>query len=137
MIKTLAHICLVSQDLARTVEFYCDTLGLRKKFDFLKDGKVFGFYLEIDDRHFIEVFHGDGAAGNAHRPLTHFCLEVDDLAEMRQRLLSRGISASEKTLGCDGSWQLWCKDPDGIDIEFHQYTPESSQFTGRPCLANW
>ena len=48
MIKTLAHVCLFSKDLNRSLDFYCGALGLRRHFDFIKDGELFGFYLQID-----------------------------------------------------------------------------------------
>ena len=137
MIKTLAHVCIHSRDLERTQEFYCDTLGMKKKFDFVKGEELIGFYLEVGQGHFIEVFKGDTAAEPQGRRIMHFCLEVGDIDGVRERLISRGIGASEKKMGCDGSWQIWCKDPDGIDMEFHQYTPESSQGTGARCLVNW
>ena len=27
--------------------------------------------------------------------------------------------------------------PDGVAIEFHQYTAQSSQFTRKPCIVDW
>ena len=137
MIKALAHVCLLSRDLERTLDFYCGTLGLRKKFDFIRKGELFGFYLEVAPGQFIEVFKGDTAAEPQSRRITHFCLEVDDIGVVREKLASRGIGVSEKKKGCDASWQIWCKDPDGTDIEFHEYTAESSQITGSRCIVDW
>lgn len=56
MIKSLAHVCILSRNLDRTLDFYCSTLGLEKGFDFLRDGELFGFYLKITGRQFLEVF---------------------------------------------------------------------------------
>lgn len=138
MIKSLAHVCILSRNLDRTLDFYCSTLGLRKGFDFLREGKLFGFYLKITDRQFLEVFQTTEAEWSVPpRPITHLCLEVDDIEAVRARLIDRGISVTDKKAGADNSWQIWCKDPDGTDIEFHQYTPESSQLTGKPCHVNW
>jgi len=137
MIKTIAHVCILSRDLDRTLEFYCGALELRRKFDFFKEAELIGFYLEIDQGHYLEVFKGDTVAEPQGRRITHFCLEVGDIDAVRDRLFSRGIEVSGKTKGSDASWQIWCKDPDGIDIEFHQYTPESSQLTGARCNVNW
>jgi len=137
MIKTLAHICILSRDLDRTLEFYCGTLGLRRKFDFFKGEDLIGFYLEIDPGHFIEVFKGDTVPEPQGRRIMHFCLEVGDIDAVRERLVSRGTEVSEKKKGSDSSWQIWCKDPDGTDIEFHQYCPESSQITGTRCNVSW
>ena len=46
MIKALAHICIFSNDLERSRDFYCGALGLSRHFDFHKDGGLFGFYLQ-------------------------------------------------------------------------------------------
>jgi glyoxylase I family protein len=135
--KRLAHICIFSSDLNRTLDFYRDILGLKKKFDFLKDGRLIGFYLEIDAHTFIEVFKSSTQSLNSEKQISHFCFEVSDIEAIRNDLVSRGVSVSEAKLGCDNSWQIWCKDPDGIEIEFHQYTSRSSQLTGQSCIVDW
>ena len=137
MIKALAHICILSKDLDRTLDFYCGALGLKRHFDFLKDGKLFGFYLQIAPNQFIEFFKADSNAEIRGQRIHHFCLEVDDLDAMRERLIQLGVEVTPKKMGCDNSWQCWCKDPDGVDFEFHQYTPESSQFTKANCVVDW
>ena len=67
----------------------------------------------------------------------HFCLEVDDLDALRDSLIKHGVEVTPKKLGCDQSWQCWCKDPDGTEVEFQQYTPKSSQFTRKNCIVDW
>ncbi len=139
MVKALAHICLLSSDLQRTLEFYTETLGMKKKFDFLRDGQWIGFYIEIGDRQYIEVFenHDDLQASGVRKGIPHFCLEVEDIQTMHDVLVARDVAVTAPKFGADQSWQIWCKDPDGIDIEFHQYTDASSQLTGKNCLVNW
>ena len=137
MIKTLAHICLSSKDLNRSLDFYCGALGLRRQFDFFKDGVLFGFYLQVDPGHFIEIFKGDPAAEIRSQRIQHFCLEVEDIDALRDTLIKRGVEVTPKKKGCDQTWQCWCKDPDGIDFEFHQYTDQSSQITGKNCIVDW
>ena len=137
MIKTLAHICLFSKDLNRSLDFYCGALGLRRQFDFLKDGKLFGFYLQISPGHFIEIFKADPAAEVRSQRIQHFCLEVGDIDALRDTLIKRGVEVTPNKMGCDQTWQCWCKDPDGIDFEFHQYTDQSSQITGKNCIVDW
>lgn len=136
MIKALAHVCLFSRDLERTRQFYCDGLGLSVQFRFLRQGELFGFYLKISDTQFIEVFHREEAAGGVAQ-IGHLCLETDDIAALRSDLTARGIETTEPKLGADHSWQMWLKDPDGTAIEIHQYTPQSSQYTGGDCVVTW
>lgn len=138
MIRALAHVCLLSTDLSRTLDFYIGTLGLQKQFDFYRQDAWIGFYLKVAERQFIEIFlDGTLPVDSPKGRLTHFCLEVDDIREMHARLIARGVSVSAPKLGADQSWQIWTKDPDGVDIEFHQYSPQSLQFTGEKCLVNW
>lgn len=47
MIKRLAHICIHTNDLAETQRFFCDALGLKKGFEFEKDGDLYGFYIKL------------------------------------------------------------------------------------------
>jgi len=43
MIKQLAHINIGSHDLRASENFYCNILGLKKTFEFIKDGELYGF----------------------------------------------------------------------------------------------
>jgi lactoylglutathione lyase/glyoxylase I family protein len=137
MIKTLAHICIFSKDLNRSLDFYCGALGLRRHFDFFKDGALFGFYLQAGPGHFIEIFKADPNAEIRSQRIQHFCLEVEEIDVVRDALIKRGVEVTPKKLGCDQTWQCWCKDPDGIDFEFQQYTAQSSQATGKNCIVDW
>jgi lactoylglutathione lyase/glyoxylase I family protein len=138
-VTRLAHACLYSTDLDRTERFYCGILGLTLKFPFMKGETRVGFYLEISDRQFIEVFHRDTAPKNLEPAIGHICLETDDIQALTLRLHDHHIPTATPApvLGADDSWQIWCQDPDGTSIEFHQYTPASRQHTGHPCLVNW
>jgi catechol 2,3-dioxygenase-like lactoylglutathione lyase family enzyme len=137
MIKSLAHVCIHSTDLARTEAFYCGVLGLKIQFRFLRDGKLIGFYLRISDSQFIEVFYRPEVPSPEHPAIGHFCLEVDDVGGMCRRLSESGVKATEPKMGADHSWQAWCRDPDGVSIEFHQYTAQSTQITGEDCVVDW
>ena len=137
MIKALAHVCILSADLERSREFNCGALGLRRHFDFTKDGGLFGFYLEVAPGQFIEIFQTDPAAEIRHQRIHHLCLEVEDMDALREKLIQRGVAVTPKKLGCDQTWQCWGKDPDGVDVEFQQYTAQSSQFTKMHCVADW
>ena len=137
MIKSLAHVCLFSKDLHRSLEFYCGALGLRRHFDFIKNGELFGFYLQIAPDQFIEIFKADSVEAAGRQRVHHVCLEVENLDALRDVLIKCGMEVTPKKLGCDQTWQCWCKDPDGTDVEFQQYTAQSSQFTRTQCLVNW
>ena len=136
MITGIAHVCLSAQDLTVAEKFYCGVLSLRKQFDFMRKGQRIGFYLQAGPGTFIEVFASDAVPAQAG-PIRHLCLETDDIDAQIAEVKAHGWVIGEKKLGCDHSWQVWIKAPDGVDIEFHQYTPKSCQRTGKTCEADW
>jgi len=137
MVTGIAHICILSRDLAATEKFYVEILGMRKKFDFLRSGQRIGFYLEVGANQLIEVFQKSDREIPHSSAITHFCLQVNDIQAVSHHLHKHQIDHQAPKLGADQSWQVWCNDPDGIAIELHQYTALSSQFTGKDCQVNW
>jgi glyoxylase I family protein len=112
-------------------------LGMKKSFEFLKDGELYGFYVEAGETTFIEIFIQEQEA-NYERPIMrHLCLETEDLDAVIDSVRAKGWEITDKKMGCDQSWQAWITDPSGVTIEIMQYTAESSQFTGKPCIVNW
>ena len=134
--NALAHVAIETHDLEKTELFYCGVLRLKKQFSFLKNGKQVGFYIKVSDRSFLEVFQTENMpAGKS--ALTHYCFETDNIEQAHNYLCSVGISTSEINKGCDSTLQFWFEDPNGIAMEFHQYTYESSQLTGKSVEIDW
>lgn len=134
MIKQLAHACIYSTDLKKTGHFYTEALGLDLGFEFIKDGELFGYYINLGNNTFIEVFKGEpGIPGN----INHLAIEVEDLDSVIEQVKAAGYEIGEKTLGADHAWQAWTEDPGGTRIEFHEYTAESLQRTGGSCIVDW
>jgi catechol 2,3-dioxygenase-like lactoylglutathione lyase family enzyme len=137
MIRRLAHLCFLTNDLDRLVAFYRDGLGLPVKFRFAAaDGTIFGAYVSAGDSTFVEFFDQRLSAkqwGGNLDPLVagsryaHLCLEVTGLADFRAVLLARGVSVGEIRCGLDHSLQAWLSDPDGNRIELMEYTHRSAQ----------
>lgn len=134
MITGLAHVCITTNDLERTESFYCGILGLTKHFSFIRGGKECGFYLGLSNGSFLEFFEEKETPSGESSQFKHICLQTDDIDGLLATLRNNGIDVTDKQLGGDGSWQAWTSDPNGIRIEFHQYTPESSQTTRRDCV---
>ena len=138
LVQALAHVCLKTADLERTRHFYCEVLGMEKLFDFTRRGNVIGFYFKASADTFIEVFlEEEVGSADARRSLHHFCLETGEIETVRVALLAGGHVPSEIKLGVDGSYQCWVKDPGGVDVEFHQYTAQSAQRSGRAVEVDW
>ena len=140
MIRKLAHLCLVTNNLPRLLDFYTQQIGLTMRFPFRNnDGQIFGYYLECDEMSFIEIF--DQTLKNKHwggtdlplapgTQINHICLEVINIKETCAALESRGVKIHNAKTGCDFSHQAWTRDPDGNLIEFMEYTNKSWQLRG-------
>ena len=136
MFKRIAHVCLNVKNLERSLAFYT-RLGLEPVFRFTRKGGLFGVYLKLAESSFIEIFADPKLEASLNTGLVHFCLETEDLDGLMARLRERGVPHTEKKLGCDDTWQIWLKDPDGNAFEVHQYTDKSMQFTGGSVEADW
>jgi catechol 2,3-dioxygenase-like lactoylglutathione lyase family enzyme len=135
MIHQLAHVCITTPDLDGTVRFYHGILGLEVTFHFLRNGEKIGCYFHAGNQTFLECFTRKDYAitkGN----ITHFCFQTLDLDALESSLQAAGVETRGRKTGSDHSHQFWCTDPNGIEIEFHQYTAESAQLTGNDCRMN-
>src|SRR5919108_2016109 len=105
MIRQLAHLNFVTNDLSKIIDFYVNKLGMRVKFTLdNKEGKPFGYYFECGNSSFLEFFDQGMAAelwGGKVEELTigtryrHFCLEVTGLDEFCQNLKSKGVPVTD------------------------------------------
>jgi lactoylglutathione lyase/glyoxylase I family protein len=136
MFKRIAHVCLKVRSLQQSLDFYT-RLGLEPVFRFTRQGRLLGIYLKLAEASFIEIFEDPTLETPVNTGLVHFCLETENLDRLMTDLRTRNIDFTEKKLGCDDTWQIWLKDPDGNAFEVHQYTPRSMQFTGGTVEADW
>jgi len=140
MIRQLAHLNFVTNDLPGIIDFYVNKLGMRVKFTLNnKEGQPFGYYFECGNTTFLEFFDQTMAAevwGGKVDELTlgtrykHFCLEVTGLDEFCKDLKGKGVKVSEITMGLDNARQAWIADPDDNQIELMEYGHSSLQLTG-------
>lgn len=140
MIRKLAHLNFVTNDLEPIIDFYVNKLGMQVKFTLNnKEGKPFGYYFACGDTTFLEFFDQAMAAEvwggkleelNIGTRYRHFCLEVTGLEAFCERLKSKGVAVTEIKMGMDNSRQAWINDPDGNAIELMEYGPSSLQLSG-------
>ena len=136
MSLSIAHICIKTPALEKTEQFYTAALGLLKVFDFTKEGKRVGCYLKVTEGQYLEVFE-EPVPQSRPSFMAHLCLETDDIDDMIKQLNDFGVETTPKKKGCDHTYQTWFKDPNGIDIELHQYTDKSTQRTGQDVEIDW
>lgn len=140
MIRKLAHINFVTNDLEKIIDFYVNKLGMKVKFTLdNQEGKPFGYYFACGDTTFLEFFDQAMAAEvwggkveqlNIGTRYKHFCLEVTGLEEFCAMLKNKGVPVTDITMGMDNSRQAWITDPDGNAIELMEYGPASMQLSG-------
>ena len=118
----------VGGDVGRTADFYRDLLGLTPV-ELPRDEGAYGAEIRtLEDRsgyqyHFVPPEPGFAARqGLPVNPLGgHLAFRVDDIAAVRARLDAEAIPYSDMAEWAIKGWhQLFCADPDGRVIEFHQ-----------------
>ncbi len=140
MIRQLAHLNFITNDLSRIIDFYVNKLGMKIKFIMKnREGVPFGYYFDCGNVTFVEFFDqalaakewgGDVGELTLGRRYKHFCLEIVGLDAYMETLRSKGIDVERISTGIDHSRQAWITDPDGNAIELHEYGPESLQLVG-------
>ncbi len=117
------HFTVLSADLDRTLAFYCDLLGLRNgprpPFDFP------GAWLYSADTAVLHVIAGRALPAEAAGVIDHMAFTGQDLVSTVASLQQRGIRFDLRRLVGDGTWQLFCHDPDGarVEIDFDAAEP--------------
>jgi len=136
-VKQFAHVCIFTDDLEKTRAFYEDVLGIATKFNFLRNDKIIGFYLNCGAFTSIEVFEKVEAGFDDRNQINHFCLEVESIDAAVEHIGSKGVEVTSKRLGCDNTYQAWLRDSNNVPIELIEYTDRSAQFAGGDRVANW
>lgn len=123
------HLNLASgEDPARTAGFYRDLLSL-SPVELSRDQDAYGAEITtLQDRwgyqyHFVPSEPDfAGREGLPVNPLVgHLAFRVDDIAAVRARLDAEGVPYSDMGEWAIEGWhQLFCADPDGRIVEFHQ-----------------
>ncbi|GLV53509.1 lactoylglutathione lyase [Dictyobacter sp. S3.2.2.5] len=131
MLTGIGHLAFYISDLQKSLDFYCQKLGLKEAFRLDREGTPSPWivYLQVSPGNFIELFPG-GAGENRPRGqnvgYNHLCLLVDDMAATLQELKGRGVEITgEAKQGIDHNLQYWLNDPDGNAIELMQIVSDS------------
>ncbi len=138
----LGHCAFRASNLERSIDFYVNTLGLTNHFTLRKeDGSIWLVYLRTSSGEFIELFDEPGEYSNEHTAQQHICMIVDSIEKAAAEFNAKGISVYygptsmgnkasvpfKKNMGKCGSYGFFIVDPDGNEIEFHEFTPMSLQ----------
>lgn len=151
-ITGLGHVALKVKDVEKSMAFYNKVLELPEMLRLHHDdGSLFLIYLRITDSEYLEIFpdgKGDRAPGLEAVGTHHFCLSVDKLEPMLERVVANGgqlfswqdgrLKPTDKQVignGLDGNRQAWLEDPDGNRIELMEMADDCLQYQGIRRLA--
>jgi len=115
------HTMVRVSDLDRSMEFYCDKLGLKelRRFD-SEQGRFTLVYLAApgDDDAQLELTHNwDPEDYDEGRNFGHLAYRVDNIYEICERLMQKGVTINRPPR--DG-FMAFVRSPDNISIELLQ-----------------
>ncbi len=143
-VRGIDHVSVTCADLDRSLNFYCDLLGLELRArgevegasDFalsgIADAEVRWADLKLPHAQVIELIEYARPRGTPSRPnpndpgATHISLRVADADEVHNRLRAGGMSTRSEpmTIETPGAWQgaraFYATDPDGVTVELIQ-----------------
>lgn len=109
------HVNLETSMLDISIAFYRDVLGLlpgwRPPFETL------GAWLYSGDQPVIHLVLKEDAPLATERPVNHFAFRTSGLAELKQRLIVKGVEFTETTVPDIKIVQVLFKDPNNVGIE--------------------
>ncbi len=114
-VTTMNHFTILTDDVAATVDFYRDLLGLvdgpRPPFDFP------GAWLYAGERPILHVVGGRNADELRPGVIDHMAFSAEDLSDTLALLASRNIAHTCRRLPGGGTWQVFFHDPNGARVE--------------------
>lgn len=118
----LDHIVLMTSDIERALEFYCDTLGLEGvRLDEWRRGEIGFPSVRVDQTTIIDLFPGTPEGKN----LEHFCFVVDavDLTQLAESGKVEVVSGpTDQLFGAQGyAESLYIAAPDSNTVELRCY----------------
>ena len=149
MMRRIDHTGLTVSDMERSIDFYCNVLGLKvvRRMDVSEDflGQIVGFpgvrmaiaLLKADEEeHIIELLQYISHPGEKNPSETnrtgngHVCFEVDDIWGNYEKLKSKGVTfvnpPAKISIGRNiGAQAVYFRDPDGITLEMRQLPPNT------------
>jgi catechol 2,3-dioxygenase-like lactoylglutathione lyase family enzyme len=131
-VRTLNHVGMVVGNYDAAFDFYTKTMGFREAYTIKNDdGSVRLTYLQLDKSTFVELIP---AGPNQPTGITHFGIEVGDLAGIVATLRQRGATIDDPARTPSQALFARTKDPEGTQIEVMEFTPESLQ---RKAIDSW
>ncbi len=126
----MEHYLVLSDDIDKTKDFYCDVLGMREGFRPKLDFP--GYWLYVGDVPCLHIAEWQTYAvwtkevgipissrAASTGAVDHIAFNASGFDDMRARLNARGIHTNENRLDEIGLRQLFIYDPNGVPIELN------------------
>jgi len=114
-ISAMNHFTVLTKDLAATIAFYVDLLGLTE--GFRPDFDFPGAWLYAGGHAILHVVAGRGLPADPRGVIDHMAFSAHDLRGVAAVLTGRGIAYDLRRVPSTGAWQLFCIDPNGARVE--------------------
>ena len=128
----LSHAAIRTRDIAESVRYYTEVLGLREAFRMRReDGSLGTVYLFLAPGQYLELFPDavrEADVGPDTAGVCHLCLMTKDIRRSYEAVRDAGGPLdSEIKRGNSRCLMFWTHDPDGNRIEIMEMPPESMQ----------
>ncbi len=128
-ITCLAHIAFRVSDLEQGRRFYGGVLGFQEAFDIRdSNGGVTKAFFKINDDQYIVVMPN---LKEELRRVDHIAVLTRDVDDLHHVFVARGLNPSAIVNGDDGNRRFRIIDPEGSQLDFLQYMPDSLQSRAR------
>lgn len=120
LVKGIAHAAFWTDDMKNTEQFFTDYLGYAAPYYVDIPGQPRIMLVKINDRQYVEFFED---SENRLVKYRHTAFETDDVEAMRQYLRVAGVPVPDECTDTGlGFKAFFCKDFNGHDVEFVEYT---------------
>ncbi len=117
-VKLLDHVNIHTADLAGTVDFYADVIGLQQGDRPTTIGRP-GAWLYCDGRPLIHLIENAESHAGSTGPIDHIAFETDGYDRVASKLTERGVAFEAKELSDFRIRQIFVHDPNGVKLELN------------------
>lgn len=125
-LKGLAHIGIFTADMGKSLEFYCEKLGMEHFYSF--DAGTTKLRFVRSGSCIIEFIQPEGyAGGRGEGVIAHVAIEVQDIRGLVAALKEKGVEFSTGDVAVipglfpTGSTNIFLTGPNGESLELYEY----------------
>lgn len=126
-LKGLAHIGVFTADMEKSLNFYCDTLGM-EQFYAIDMGKTKLRFVRAGSCIVELIGPADYPGGRGEGVVAHIAIEVEDIRGVVKSLKAKGVKFAAEDVSVipdlfpTGSTNIFLSGPNGESLELYEYT---------------